>query len=91
MVVDEVAGRGRRERNYHLRIVRLWGEQERIRRGEMSKEIEGKKRRDRNTEGREKKAKGNKEMMRWLERKGVCVGVCVSFVPHPCWSIHKGQ
>lgn len=43
-------GRRRRERNYHLRIVSLWREQERIRIGEMRKEIEGKKRRDRVTE-----------------------------------------
>lgn len=35
--------RMRRERNYHLRIVGIWREQEWIQVGEMRKEIEGKK------------------------------------------------
>lgn len=58
---------------------------------EMRTEIEGKKRGDRNTEA--KKAESNKAMMRWRERERVCVSVvlCVSFIPSPCCSIHKGQ
>lgn len=43
--------------------------------GEIRKEIEGKKRRDRDTEI--KKVESNKEMMRWDERQSVGVCWCV--------------